>query len=85
MPRRKIIRYTSLLCLLLLTLCAGSALAQDDDYLAIIGIMDKADALSATGKTSEAHAKYIEAQHALATFQTANPSWNKPTDRKSVV
>lgn len=79
MPRRKIIRFTSILCLLLLTFCAGSALAQDDDYLAIIGIMDKAEALGVAGKTSEAHSKYIQAQRALATFQTANPGWNKPT------
>ena len=64
---------------LLLALCVGRAAAQDDDYIAIIGVMDQADALSASGKLSQAHDKYLEAQQALTSFQRANPGWNTPT------
>lgn len=48
----------------------------DTDYLAIYGVMDQADALNQKGKTTAAHAKYIEAQRALAEFQKNNPGWN---------
>ncbi len=64
---------------LLLALCVGRVAAQDDDYIAIIGVMDQADALSASGKLSQAHDKYLEAQQALMSFQRANPGWNTPT------
>lgn len=64
---------------LLLALSVVQVAAQDDDYIAIIGITDQADALSASGKTAQAREKYIEAQQALTMFQRANPGWNTPT------
>src|ERR1019366_3447718 len=65
--------------LVLLTLCAVRADAQDKDYLVIYGIMGQADTLSAGGQTTQAHAKYAEAQLALAQFQRENPAWNIKT------
>src|ERR1035437_7266985 len=65
--------------LVLLTFCAARADAQDKDYLVIYGIMGQADTLSAGGQTSQAHAKYAEAQLALARFQRENPAWNIKT------
>ena len=65
--------------LVLLTFCAARADAQDKDYLVIYGIMGQADTLSAGGQTSQAHAKYAEAQLALAQFQRKNPAWNIKT------
>ena len=65
--------------LVLLTFCAARADAQDKDYLVIYGIMGQADTLSAGGQTSQAHAKYAEAQLALAQFQRENPAWNIKT------
>lgn len=61
---------------LLLTVCVAQAEGPDDDYLAIYGIIDRADALSASGQTSQAHAKYLEAQRALAAFQRNNATFN---------
>src|ERR1035437_10861108 len=65
--------------LVLLTFCAARADAQDKDHLVIYGIMGQADTLSAGGQTSQAHAKYAEAQLALARFQRENPAWNIKT------
>jgi hypothetical protein len=62
--------------LLLLTLCAARADVPDDDYLAIYGIMNQADALDADGKISQAHAKYIKAYQALEEFRRSHPDWN---------
>lgn len=62
---------------LLLTLFVARAEAQDDDYLNIYGVIEQADALNASGKTSQAHAKYIEAARALMQLQRDNPNWNK--------
>ena len=64
---------------LLLTLCAARADGPDDDYLNIYGIIEQADALNASGKTSQAHAKYTEAARALMQFQRDNPTWNTRT------
>jgi hypothetical protein len=64
---------------LLLTLCAARADGPDDDYLNIYGIIEQADALNASGKTSQAHAKYVEAARALMQFQRDNPTWNTRT------
>ncbi len=60
---------------LLLTL-AGARAGVDDDYLNIYGIINQADSLNASGKVSQAHAKYLEAQRALTGFQKNNPEWN---------
>src|SRR6185295_8589366 len=66
----------AILLALLVTLCAPLAQGQDDEYATIDGIFSQADSLAASGKTSLAHAKYIEAQRALAAFQKANPAWS---------
>ena len=57
-------------------LCPARAEGPDTDYLVVYGVIDQADALNQKGKTSAAHAKYIEAQRALAEFQKNNPGWN---------
>ena len=75
-PRRIII------CVMLaLTLTAGIVRADgpDDDYLAISSMVDEANSLNDSGKTAEARAKYIEAEHALVDFQKNNPLWNPAT------
>ena len=46
----------------LLALGTTRVLAQDDDYLAVYGIIDQADSLNASGKTVQAHNKYVEAK-----------------------
>jgi hypothetical protein len=65
-----------LLFALMAALFAWPAAAQDNAYLDIYGVIDQADTLAASGKTSQAHAKYLEAQWDLAAFQRANPAWN---------
>jgi hypothetical protein len=64
---------------LLLSLCVARVQAQDDDYLAVYGMIDQADALNTSGKTSQAHSKYIQAKQALVTFQQNYPAWNTAT------
>ncbi len=64
---------------LLLALCAARVQAQDDDYLAVYGIIDQADALKASGKTNQAYFKYLQAKQALVTFQQNYPGWNTAT------
>ncbi len=78
-PRRKKTFRVCIAFALLFALCVARVEAQDDDYLTIMGVTDQADALKTAGKIAEAHAKYIEAQRALASFQTANPGWNART------
>jgi hypothetical protein len=68
-----------IMLVLLLALNAARAEGPDDDYLAVYGIIDQADTLSTSGKTSEAYAKYVEAQRALVAFQKNNPGWNAKT------
>jgi hypothetical protein len=64
---------------LLLALCAARAEGPDDDYLAIYNLIDQADTLNASGNASQALAKYVQAQRALAQFQRDNPGWNVKT------
>ena len=64
---------------LLLTLCVARVQAQDDDYMAIYSTIEQADALNASGKTAQAHDKYVEAKKAMATFQQTYPAWNTST------
>lgn len=68
-----------IMLVLLLALNAARAEGSDDDYLAVYGIIDQADTLSTSGKTSEAYVKYVEAQRALVAFQKNNPGWNVKT------
>jgi len=62
--------------LLLLTLATARADQSEDDYLSIYITMDQADTLSTNGNVSRAHAKYAEAQQALAQFHLTYPKWN---------
>src|SRR5665213_3971112 len=66
---------------LLLALTGMRVEAQDDDYLAVYGVIDQADALNASGKTMKAHNQYIEAKRQLMTFQQNYPGWNAATVR----
>jgi hypothetical protein len=75
LPVRKKCSFVWILLALLLTLCAARADGPDDDYLAIYGVIAQADTLNASGQTSQAHAKYIEAERALVAFQRVNPAW----------
>jgi hypothetical protein len=70
---------TWLLLGLLLALCVARVQAQDDDYLAVYGIVEQADALKASGKTNRAYFKYLEAKQALVTLQQNYPGWNTAT------
>ena len=81
LPRPPFEKYFGLWILLglLLTLSVARVEAQDEDYLAVYGIIDQADALNTNGKTVQAHNKYIEAKRALLDFQQNNPGWNAPT------
>jgi hypothetical protein len=79
LPVRKNCFLAWILLALLLTLSAAQAAGPDEDYLAVYDLIDQADTLSASGKTSEAYAKYVEAQRALAAFQKGNPGWNAKT------
>ena len=72
--RREAYFLSSILLALLLTLCAARADGPDDDYLAVLAAVDQADTLRDNGKITQAHAKYLEAQRALAQFQQANPA-----------
>jgi hypothetical protein len=65
-----------IMLVLLLALGAMRADAQDDAYVAIYGIIAQADALNTSNLTSQAHAKYIEAQTALTALQQDHPDWN---------
>lgn len=65
-----------LLLTLLLSLSGAKAGDPDSDYMGIYIVMHNADVLSAGGRTTEAMAKYIEAQRELTAFQEANPNWN---------
>jgi hypothetical protein len=50
---------------------------QDDDYLKIHALIQRADLLNDTKQTNSALPKYKEAQVALRNFQANNPNWNK--------
>jgi len=48
----------------------------DDQYLRIFNVIEKADALNSKGDSTQALAKYREAQTALENFQKTQPAWN---------
>src|SRR6202012_1759725 len=64
---------------LLLTLGVARVEAQDDDYLTVYGTIEQADALNKSGKTVQAHSKYLEAKQQLKAFQQNYPTWNTST------
>lgn len=51
----------------------------DEEYIRVMNLMDRADALRATGKADAAKAKDQEAYRALVIFQKTHPKWNKTT------
>src|SRR5579862_2480827 len=48
----------------------------DEEYIRIMNLMDRADALRATGKADAGKAKNEEAYRALMIFQKTHPKWN---------
>src|SRR5215470_7666778 len=60
----------------LVLLSRGRAEGQDDQYLHIYGLIQEGDALSASGDSTQALARYLDAQSALQRFQTTFPDWN---------
>jgi hypothetical protein len=65
-----------IMAVLVAVLCAASARAQDDEYVAVYAKIAAGDTFAANGKTTRAHAKYLEAQQDLVSFQNANPVWH---------
>src|SRR5438093_2282430 len=65
-----------LIVLLLATLSVALADSPDEEYVRIYDLIQEADSLSRDGQTTQARAKYLQAQTDLQTFQKANPSWN---------
>ncbi len=53
---------------LLMTLLPAQADGPEDQYLVVYNLVDQADALSASGKSAPALAKYREAQSRIAEF-----------------
>lgn len=51
----------------------------DEEYIRIMNLMDRADALRATGKEDAAKSKDKEAYRALMIFQKVHPRWNTKT------
>jgi hypothetical protein len=48
----------------------------DDQYLAVLGEIERADALRESGQADSARTKYREAQDALLKLKKDNPNWN---------
>jgi hypothetical protein len=67
-------------CLIVLAvataLCPARIEDPADQYVGIVFLIQKADALAASGKTAPALAKYQEAQTALRNFQKNRLDWN---------
>src|SRR5205807_2705395 len=66
------------LVLMALLAAASAALAQapDDQYVRIYNLIQEGDSLKNGGQTSQAMAKYLEAQTGLQRFQRGYPEWN---------
>src|SRR5260221_5923322 len=64
--------------LALLALVAPMARAEgsDDQYIQIFNAIQQGDSLNERGESTNAMAKYTEAQTALQRFQTDYPTWN---------
>ena len=65
-----------ILTALLVALCPARAQGPDDQYLRIYNLIQQADELNSSGKTTPAQAKYYEAHTALKKFQQDHPGWN---------
>jgi hypothetical protein len=51
----------------------------DEQYIHIMAVIDRADALRTAGQAEAAHAKYLEAEKALLLFKSANPLFDPKT------
>lgn len=51
----------------------------DEQYIQIMNLIDRGDALRESGKTDAAKAKYKQAEVLLLNFKRANPQWNSKT------
>ena len=70
-------RFFALVVLFWLAVLPGvRAESQDEQYVRIYNLIQQADSLNESGQTTQALAKYLEAQTALKRFQTVNPDWN---------
>src|SRR5438045_2933899 len=70
-------RFLSLFLLVLLAVPARvDAQSVDDQYVRIYNLVQEADAFNSSVQSSQALAKYLEAQGALQKFQKINPDWN---------
>src|SRR6516165_9466204 len=61
---------------LLATLLPALADEDEDQYFAVLGIIQRADALDTAGQTGKALTKYQEAQGSLEKFRKTHPDWN---------
>ena len=64
-----------MLAVVLPVLIVPSLRAQDDDYLKAYSVVEQADALNTSGKTDQAHAKYVAAKQVLEEFKKKYPAW----------
>jgi hypothetical protein len=66
-----------LVCTMLLAVLLPALADEDEDqYFALLDIIQKADALDAAGQTAKALTKYQEAQVSLQNFRKTHPDWN---------
>jgi Tfp pilus assembly protein PilF len=69
-------RWIAVLALLLVSTVASRAAGPDDEYLDIYNEVLQADSLQHSGHSSQAAARYLEAQSALKRLKEAHPTWN---------
>lgn len=62
--------------ILLTDLVQAQVQTPEDKYLALMQMVDRADALSEKGQTNAAKAKYTDAHAALSDFRKNYPNWN---------
>ena len=63
-------------CVLLAVAASLYAEGPDERYLRLYAVIDQADALSQSGETNSAKAKYREAQNGLLQLKQDHPTWN---------
>src|SRR5690348_3440289 len=73
-----LIRFTGRFCLVTALLAGVAATtpsneSPEEQYIHIMAIVEKADALRTSGQLEAAHVKYVEAEKALTSFKAANP------------
>jgi len=56
-----------------------NALSPDEQYIQIMAMIDRADALRKSGQMEAAHVRYLQAEKALLAFKAANPLFEPKT------